>query len=387
VNPPDPQQLAIWAITPRGLSLALKLMQAFPGILHVSENLLPCPAPCFSFARLADCVKDRFSLFKEHVFIMSTGIVVRVIAPCIASKTSDPAVVVMDETGRHVISLLSGHIGGANRLATAISGKLQATPVITTATDLHQVPSIDVIAVDNGLFIENPAAIKTISMAFLNRAPVYLHDPYHRLDKMSSHFNKISSDAYSSPDSGINQQIRLKAEDPRAKDIFDTSKTFRLPAFSFRSEIAPVVVIDDRLMRFPEHSLILRPKSLIAGMGCNRNTGTDEIRKFLVDKLHQFSLSLNSLSCIATIDIKSDEAGLLETARSLHIPIRFFTREALSGIDSPNPSKIVNHHIGVPSVCEAAAVLASEKGELIVPKQISPNVTLAIARINFSLSD
>ena len=92
---------------------------------------------------------------------------------------------------------------------------------------------------------------------------------------------------------------------------------------------------------------------------------------------------MNSLKCIATIDIKFDEAGLLEAAQGLHIPIRFFTREQLSEIDSPNPSPIVNHHIGVPSVCEAAAVLASEKGELIVPKQISPNVTLAIARINF----
>ena len=122
-------------------------------------------------------------------------------------------------------------------------------------------------------------------------------------------------------------------------------------------------------------------------MGCNRNTRADEIRQFLVNKLLRYGLSLNSLKCIATIDIKSDESGLQEVARSLHIPIRFFTREELSGIDSPNSSEIVNQHIGVPSVCEAAAVLASERGELIVPKQISLNVTLAIARINFSLSD
>lgn len=278
---------------------------------------------------------------------MSTGIVVRVIAPCIATKTIDPAVVVMDEKGVHVISLLSGHIGGANRLATAISEKLKATPVITTATDLNHVPAIDVIAVDNDLFIENPEAIKTISMAFLARSPVYLHDPYHRLEKAP----------------GLENMIPLAGQ------------------------ASPAVVVDDRLMRFPEPSLILRPKSLIAGMGCNRNTGTDEIREFLVDKLLQFGLSLNSLKCIATIDIKSDEAGLLEAARSLNLPIRFFTRQALSEIVSPNPSEIVNHHIGVPSVCEAAAVLASEKGELIVPKQISPNVTLAIARIDFSFSD
>jgi cobalt-precorrin 5A hydrolase len=363
VNLPDPRQLAIWAITPAGLSLALKLRDAFPGMLHVSESLPPCPAPCFSFARLADCVKDRFSLFKAHVFIMSTGIVVRVIAPCIASKTKDPAVVVMDEKGRHVISLLSGHIGGANRLAVAISEKLHTAPVITTATDIHQVPAIDVIAVDNGLFIENPETIKTISMAFLNQDSVYLHDPYRLLKH-----------------AGLDNMIPLTAgiQNP-GKTAADASTTGKATS--------PTVVVDDRRMRFPDPSLILRPKTLIAGMGCNRNTSASEIREFLINKLDQFALSVNSLSCIATIDIKSDEAGLLEVARILNIPIRFFTREELSRIDSPNPSKIVNQHIGVPSVCEAAAVLASEKGELIVPKQISPNVTLAIARINFSSSD
>ncbi len=347
MNLPGPEQLAIWAITPGGLSQALKLRNAMPGQLHVSESLLPCPAPCFSFARLADCVADRFSLFDSHVFIMSTGIVVRVIAPCLASKTKDPAVVVMDEKGRHVISLLSGHIGGANRLAAFISEKLRATCVITTATDLNDVPAIDVIAVDNNLHIENPDAIKTISMALLRNAPVYLHDPYHRLDKVSALENMIP----------------------------------------LTGQSAPAVVVDDRMMRFPEPSLILRPKSLIAGMGCNRNTGADEIMQFLTNKMDRFALSLNSLKCIATIDIKSDEAGLLEVARSLKIPIRFFPREALSAIDSPNPSDIVNKHIGVPSVCEAAAVLASKMGELIVPKQISPNVTLAIARISSTWSD
>jgi cobalt-precorrin 5A hydrolase len=122
-------------------------------------------------------------------------------------------------------------------------------------------------------------------------------------------------------------------------------------------------------------------------MGCNRNTPADEIRQFLLHQMDSFALSADSLKGIATIDIKSDEIGLIEAAQSLHLSIRFFTRAQLSEISSPNPSEIVNHHIGVPSVCEAAAVLASNKGELIVPKQISPNVTLAIARINYSSSD
>ncbi len=287
---------------------------------------------------------------------MSTGIVVRVIVPCIVSKTTDPAVVVMDEKGSHVISLLSGHIGGANRLAASIAEKLQTTAVITTATDIHQMPAIDVIATDHGLFIENPQAIKTISMAFLDHEPVCLYDPLHRLDQVSSIFQETVSEDY----------FNLSSE--------------------HRSGCPPLVIVDDRRIDFLEKALILRPKSLIAGIGCNRNTHADEIRNFLIEQMERYALSMNSLSGIATIDIKSDEAGLLEVARQLHLPIHFFTRDELSGIASPNPSEIVNHHIGVPSVCEAAAILASNKGRLIVPKRISPNVTLAIARIDFSSS-
>jgi len=356
VNRLESHPLAIWAVTPDGVSLALKVREAFAGILHVPDRLMPCPAPCFSFSRLADSVRDRFPLFDAHIFIMSTGIVVRVIAPCIVSKTTDPAVVVMDEKGRHVISLLSGHIGGANRLAASIAEKLQAAAVITTATDIHQVPAIDVIATDHGLFIENPQAIKTISMAFLDHEPVCLYDPLHRLDRVSSLFEKTV------PEDLFNRSSEQRPDDP------------------------PVVIVDDRRLDFPKKSLILRPQSLIAGIGCNRNTDAAEIRNFLIEQMEQCALSMNSLSAIATIDIKSDETGLLEAARQLDLPIQFFTREELAGIVIPTPSEIVNHHIGVPSVCEAAAILASNKGELIVPKRISPNVTLAIARIDFTSS-
>lgn len=356
-------QLAIWAVTPGGLSLAIRLREAMPGVLHVSERLLPCPVPCVSFSRLGDSVKERFSRFKGHVFIMSAGIVVRVIAPCLNAKTIDPAVVVLDEKGRHAISLLSGHIGGANRLAAAAAEAVRATPVITTATDLHGQPAIDVLAVENDLFIENPAAVKTVSMAFLNQVPVYLHDPCQRLNKASGHFKPVPADA------------GTEGSDRSGHD----GGPHRISG--------PMVAVDDRILNFPEGTLILRPRTLIAGMGCNRGTGAEEIRNFLTGKMAESGLSLHSLKCLATIDIKSDEAGLLETAAHLGIPIRFFPREALSAVESPNPSKIVQHHIGVSSVCEAAAILASEKGELIVPKQISPNVTLAVARINCSSSD
>ncbi len=343
----DTGKIAVWAITKNGLELAQRLMAFFPDtVLHVSENI-HCEHG-FVFNNLAETVMKKFSLFSGHVFIMSSGIVVRVIAPCIKSKTTDPAVVVMDEKGRFAISLLAGHIGGANRLAQTIATGLDAVPVITTATDVNQVPAIDVIAVDNDLFIENPGAIKSINMAFVNHSAIYLHDPYHFLTEI--------------------------AEQMIAVDI-----TF--PGIS--DDISPVVVVDDRLMNLPDSFLILRPKTLIAGIGCNRNTLNDEISGFIVKTMQEYALSIKSLKCIASIDIKSDEKGLLETALKLQIPIRFFTGEELSAIDIPHPSKIVEKHIGVSGVCEAAAVIASGQGKLIVPKQTTQNVTLAIARINF----
>ena len=215
--------------------------------------------------------------------------------------------------------------------------------------------AIDVIAVDHGLLIENPAAIKSISMSLLNQLPVCLHDPYHCLDNV--------------PDLQMMTPADVSCSEITTGD-------------------APAVVVDDRLLNLPPRCLVLRPGTLIAGVGCNRNTHADEILEFLAATLLRFNLSLHSLKCIATIDIKSDEAGLLETAKYLQIPIRFFSREELASVESlPCPSEIVMKHIGVPSVCEAAAVLASSQGALIVPKQIGLNVTLSIARTNFLSSD
>jgi cobalt-precorrin 5A hydrolase len=123
-------------------------------------------------------LKKKIRQYTGHIFIMSTGIVVRVIAPLIRHKTEDPAVVVVDDRGMHAISLLSGHLGGANELAQKIAGIIGAKPVITTATDVNLVPAIDVLAKEKSLFIENPEAIKTVNMALLRGDKIHVHDPF-----------------------------------------------------------------------------------------------------------------------------------------------------------------------------------------------------------------
>jgi cobalt-precorrin 5A hydrolase len=345
--------IAVWAVTERGAALGEKIARALPGADLYVPAAMGGPGR-IAFGRLAGAVADRFAGRAGHVFVMSAGIAVRMIAPHLRHKTVDPAVVVADETGRHAISLLSGHIGGANTLAKAVAGITGAVPVITTATDLNGVPAIDVIATERGLIIENPGAIKAVSAALLNGENVWLHDPFGILE-----------------DDFCGARILRPAVDG--------------PTLSGLPETGPGVFVDHRVADLPETVLVLRPPVLATGIGCNRNTPAGEIQTFLLDVLQSHGLSPASLTGIGTVDIKADEAGLLALAGELDLPLSFYDKDALAAVvDIQTPSAMVEKHLGVKSVCEAAAILTAKQGPLIVPKQKTPNVTVAVARIPFS---
>ena len=184
-------RLAIWAVTPNGARLADRMAADMPDAdVFVSQNLDPENAAINRFARLSVSVTEKFDHYGGHIFIMATGIVVRVLAPLIQDKTSDPAVVVVDELGKNAISLLSGHIGGSNELTVEVARILEANPVITTATDINRVPAIDVLARENGLAIENPGAIKNINMALVKKEPVGVYDRHKFLEKILLNFQE-----------------------------------------------------------------------------------------------------------------------------------------------------------------------------------------------------
>lgn len=344
--------IALWAVTRGGMVLAQKIAELLQGSdRFFPEALGGRVGAGHRFSSLKKAVHDHFHGYPAHIFIMSSGIVVRMIAPLIKDKTRDPAVLVVDEMGRHVISLLSGHIGGANRLTTEVAGLIGADPVITTATDLHGVPAVDVLATEKKLRIENPGAIKYVSQAVISGESIVVHDPY-RL--MTADLGDVAVVPY--------------REDRATHD-------------------GPGLYIDDICHDLPEKMLILRPSSLVAGIGCNRNTGLEEIKAFLLEVLVRFKLARGSLNRLASIDLKADEAGLVALGEDLGLPIKFFTREALNSVKSiQNPSAVVEKHVGVKSVCEAAAILGASQGRLIVPKQNTPDVTVAIARIPFTSS-
>ena len=336
---------AVWALTPNGVQLARIIADGMPGCtLFLSQKLEAAIPGAVHFARLKDEVDRQFAGFPRHIFIMATGIVVRSIAHGLAHKTTDPAVVVCDEAGQFAISLVSGHIGGANALAREVARTTGGLPVITTATDVNRVTAIDIIATENNLTIQNPDAIKSVNMALITGNPIFIHDPFgivaHRLPQDQVIASAV--EAFGRNDAGV--------------------------------------FVDHMCLDLPPHVLVLRPGSLVAGLGCNRGTDVEEMRDLLVETFASNRLAISSLRSLATVDLKADEPGLLALAESFNLPLTIFTRERLKGVAQvPTPSAMVEKHIGVKSVCEAAALLATHRGRLIVPKQKTANVTVAVA--------
>ena len=348
----DPiEKIAVWTVTAQGLALARRVRQHWRVEVFASRRLAEesNAGDLSPFKRLSDELGKQFHRFTGHIFIMATGIVVRCIAPLLRHKTADPAVAVMDDRGRFVVSLVSGHLGGANRLTRQVAERLGATPVITTATDVNEKPAIDILAQEQGLAIENPDAIKTVNMAILEGEPIAVYDPAGWL-----HHRPPGA-------------VRLSRE----------QVDNRLPP-----SVSAGVWIDDTIGKIPSGFLVLRPPSLVAGIGCNRHTPAQEIGELLLTVMENVGLAVKSLTAIASIDLKSDEIGLCEIAERLNLPLHFFSKDELARVESvPTPSSMVAKHIGVPSVCEAVAILDSRNGQLIVPKHNTRNVTVAIARM------
>ncbi len=337
-------ELAIWAITPNGIRLGSDLCDHFKKatlFIPDKERVLSgvdASTQRVSFLKLKDELTDQFNRFNAHIFIFSTGISVRLLAPLLETKVTDPAVVVVDEKGLNAISLISGHLGGANELAREIGEIIGASPVITTATDINNLPSIDMIAKGAGLYIENPGAIKHVNMSFLKGEKISVYDPMKKL-------------LPAIPDS------LLEIE----QDNYD-------------------VVCTWKKMRVPRETLILRPRVLSIGVGCNRNTPAKDIHAFLIETFKTNKLSLNAISTIGTTTVKADEEGILALGVTINRPIKFYERDQLNSVESiENPSEMAEKYLGVKSVCEAAAILGAQRGNLIVPKQKTKDVTLAVA--------
>ncbi|MCD6533290.1 MAG: cobalamin biosynthesis protein [Deltaproteobacteria bacterium] len=354
--------LALYALTAAAAELALAFLgteakaQAFILESALNSRFLPESSKnrvtVFPKGAFKKIVSENWQNFAGHLFIMATGIVVRQIAPLLQGKTEDPAVVVCDEKGEFAISLLSGHIGGANRLARKTAAIFNGEAVITTATDVQGLAAIDEIAARKGFKIINPEAIKEINGLLLARKKIAVFGHTFWGNAICSYFDDrvISWSSLS-----VNVQLLNN------------------------SEIAGVVLIDENsspAAGLP--ALFLQSPKVVVGIGCRRHTSMIEIEKAVTTVLGEHGIPLSKIVEIVSIDLKKDERGLLDFAAAKKLPIRFFSAADLENIKVPSPSTKVQAVTGSASVSEAAAILAG-RGGLLVKKHKFKRVTVAVA--------
>ncbi len=273
------------------------------------------------------------------VFIGACGIAVRSIAPYIKSKTVDPAVICVDECAKFVISLLSGHIGGGNRLTSTIAEGIGAVPVITTATDVNGKFSVDAWAAENGFAIGNMETAKRVSAAILeDNVPI----------------------------------------------CADVPITGTLPGGLRRGDGEIGICVSVRKKKPFEDTLFIIPRVLKLGIGCRRGTSCKEIEAAVSEVLENSGLNISAVRECASVTLKSDEEGLLEFSAKHNLPISFYTPEELMSVEGRfSSSEFVNNTVGADNVCERSAVFGGNV--LIVPKTARCGVTVAVAEANWEV--
>ncbi|MCO1594927.1 precorrin-3B C(17)-methyltransferase [Micromonospora sp. RHAY321] len=293
---------------------------------------------------VADALRDAWGRCDAVVAFLATGAVVRILAPLLGDKRTDPAVVVVDEAARHAVALLGGHAGGGNDLAEEIGALLDARPVVTTATDAVDLPGLDTL----GWPVEG--AVAAVSRAILDGEPVRL----------------IADAEWPLP--ALPPNVRPRTADERGD----------APEDGYR------LLVTDRVVPLDGRTAVLRPPSLVAGVGASRGVPAAEVAELLHRVLARADLSPASLRCLASADVKADEAGILSTADACRVPLVTWTATELAAVDVPHPSEVVRAAVGTPSVAEAAALLghAGRPGDaaLLVPKTASAMATVAVAR-------
>ena len=296
-------------------------------------------------------VKNTFKLlFYEYdaiIAIMASGILIRSIAPLIKSKVYDPAILNIDENANFVISTLSGHLGGANKLTSKVANMLNATEVITTATDVNKKLGVDVIAKDLYLTVKNPNEIIYFNKDILN-----------------------------------NEEIMFRVNSKENYDfLFDYLNENTLE-IDVSIEFTSSINTDEIHVLYKNHKLIMKIEDIVVGIGCKRGKSKEDILTGLDKALDDLNISKKRLSKLASGEIKKDEKGILDLSKMLNIPVNFVEMDKLTLFKSEDihESEFVKSKFGVGSVSEASALItAGFDSKLIYKKTAFDGVTIALA--------
>src|SRR4051812_44930895 len=361
---------ASYAITTHGIGIAARLQAALPEAdLFVSEKLfakappgaLRLPLP------MGPTLAETFTAYDCHVHVISVGAVVRMVAPLLQNKKVDPAIVCVDDDARFAICVLSGHVGRGNVYTERIATALGAQPVVTTASDVRGTLTVDILGRALGWTLDDPDHNVTRGCAaVVNAAPVLFvqetgEPDFWPMDRPLP--------------AGVSYVTSLDGVDAAAYEM--------------------LLIASDRELREThrahwERAVVYRPKSLVLGIGCDRDTPPELVQRGVLTLLAKHNLSPKSVKKLALINLKKDEPALLALAAKYGWTQRWYPSEKLDGAPMPTPSETVKKHVGTRGVAEPAALLASGAHELVVPKQIytepgaGRSMTLAVARIPFA---
>lgn len=333
-------KIAIISVSKKGYELSLKLKEKLDQDSTIIKNDL-----------FHKNVKKIFPiLFYEYdaiIAIMASGILIRSIAPLVESKTSDPAVLNIDDNGNFVISTLSGHLGGANSLTQKVAELIDATPVITTSTDVNKKLGIDVIARDLYFEIDNTSEILYFNKAVLDGNEIsFTVNPSANFDYLYDYLNENALK--------INISI------------------------SYSSKISP----DEIFAEVDGHEITLKKRKLVVGIGCRRGKECVKIHDGLKKSFDDLNLPLSRIDMFSSAEIKKDEIGLLELSDKMGIPINFVDLERMKMFESKDiqKSEFVKSKFGIYGVCEPSALITAGFDSKLIYKKTSYNgVTIAVA--------
>lgn len=334
-------RVAIISVSDKGKELGLEIKK------HLDSDSTIIRADVFH-KNVKKYLKIAFYEYDAIVAIMASGILIRSIAPYIQSKTTDPAVVNIDDNGNFAISTLSGHLGGANKLTNNIAALIGATPVITTSSDINNRLGIDVMAKDLFLSIDRPEEILFFNKAILEGRKITL-TMNGKKDYVADYLknNTLEMDVcvnYS--DEADNDEIKVSLD---------------------------------------EHELVLKQRKMVVGIGCRRGKECEKIYQGLKMSMEDLNIDISRINQFASAEIKKDEKGILELSKHLNIPVSFVDLERLRLFESGDIQKsdFVKSKFGIYGVCEPSAlIMAGFDSKLIYKKTSYDGVTIAIAISN-----
>lgn len=350
MNTAKPESIALFCLTPGGVELAKRLSALLPMTCFTRDELLEPGFLPFD-GGFAHAARTAFARDSALIFIGATGIAVRVLAPAIADKFSDPAVIVIDERGEHVISLLSGHVGGANALTRKLADLLGADPVITTATDVNELAALDTLAVAlNARMNDFRAAVKTVNQMLVS-----------------------------------GKRVGLWCEPEFREALNQCDVRGFIPVASLQS-LPPLdgVVCITLARELPDIAIAhwkLVPQRIVAGIGCRRDTDSALLATLFARQMAAYGVDPLALKAIGSISLKKEEPALNALATTYRVPFYTFSAEALREHEHRfTSSDFVRQTVGVGSVSGPSAWLLSEgniSGETLREQGVT--ITLGVA--------